>query len=141
MNHLHDLSLLKRVVEEVFQGLMDKYGFSDYDAESKFSTIDISIRSEGLIVRAFLSRTEGIELLFSKTIWGPWRHYGFISFLAKKFNSIGKSEDFLRVFFSEANNYEPYTYDFYKYHLLKEIEFVETYFPKVFKKKSLSMFW
>jgi hypothetical protein len=140
MNHLHDLPLLKKVVDEVFRHIVDKYGFSGYDAEISVDSINVSIRSEGLIVYAFINRREGIELLFRKSSWDSYKYRGFMSFLGKKFNSDEKRDEFLRAFLGETNKYEPYTYDSYKYRLLKEIEFVETYFPEVFKKKDLSIF-
>jgi hypothetical protein len=114
---------------------MDKYGFSDCDVEISAGSMSVSICSEGLIVCAFISRREGIELLFRKSGWDYYQNLRFLSFLGKKFKSNGEIDGFLRAFFCETNRYEPYTYDSYKYHLLKEIEFIETHFPKVLKKE------
>jgi len=137
-NHLHNIYLIKRVVNKLFEEIINKYEFksSEYKYNiDQYDCLTVSIEKNNLIFYCWITKREAYELTFHIREWAKWKNKNF-SFLRNfYFKNMKEHEiNYSKKVNDESLGYEKYTYEWYEYLIKTEIKFIEDHFPEVFEK-------
>jgi hypothetical protein len=142
-NHLHDIYLIKKVVESIFNELKKKYDFRDYknDFIDSYDCLYIAIEKNELIIYVFISKREAYELCFLNKGKKKWESISFGKIFSKVYRPFSKEE---KTFFSQqyenSLKFDKYSFYWYEYLIKEEIDFIEEHCIDVFKKGVLTNF-
>ncbi len=134
-NHLHDIDLLKKVVESIFVDIKTKYNFRNFKGSffDSDDSIYMAIEKNELIFYIFISKREAYELCFLKKGEEDWKRKTFNTLISKVYPLF--SEERAAFFKQQYNNtlkFEKYSYNWYYSFISEEIKFIHKHFPDMF---------
>lgn len=134
-NKLHNIHLIKKVVDAVFMQLESNYQYTDCKVEILKSIPSISyecIQKNELIICILISTREAYEVFFLKKGNEAWKKRSFGSFyfdIYKPFSEDDKA--YLKSLNEESLKYEKYSFEWYYYFIQSEIKFMIEHHPKI----------
>lgn len=134
-NNLHNIYLIKRVVEANFGQLKNNYQYTDCKIEnskSTYGTIYECIQKNELIICVFISTREAYEVFFLKKGNEVWQRRAFNSFYFNLYKPLSEDDKiYLKALHEGSLIYEKYSFDWYNYFIQSEIKFMIEHYPKI----------
>lgn len=138
-NYLHNLDLIKKSVLKIFENLKQNYGFVEYKGLSKYDMNDgvfLGIKKRNVILYCFISKREAYEFSVLEEGKEKYDSISIRSLFMKKFPPLSK-ESKIELEKKQLINLIPYSFEYYYENMIWDINFLEKYYPEIFKNCSI----
>jgi len=136
-NKLHNIQLIKKIVENVFIEIKDKYQFIDFldiSSNNLSDNIYLGITKNHLIIYAHISTREAVELLVLEEGKEKWDAISLQSLIYEIFPPLSEeSKLYLREKNKKLSSLAKYSIEYYESMIKLDILFLEKYFPQILR--------